>query len=182
MFFTSKIKYLILFILLNACQAKTNIDINNKDLSLVKGLMLYKKKPFSGILFSKIDTLIIYKTTYVNGQKNGIEQKFFFNGDLAEQRFYTKGKKSGTHRAWWNKDQLKYEYHFDNNANYNGILQEWYSNGQLLKKFNYINGKEDGTQKMWDATGRIKANYSVINGERFGLIESKNCKPIANVK
>ncbi len=183
MLIESKLKYVVLIFLLYSCKPKnTNLSINNKHLTLVDGVMLYKKQPFSGTLSSKTDTLTTYKITYVEGQKEGKEEKFFFNGNLAESRFYTNGKKYGIHRAWWNKEQLKSEYHFNSNGNYHGVMREWYSNGQLSKEFNYINGKENGAQKLWDATGRIKANYSVINGERFGLIESKNCKPIANVK
>jgi len=179
----NKIKCFFLCILLYACQAKVdNLDINNKELTLANGLMLYKEKPYTGTLFSKTDTLTTYKVTYVKGKKHGKEQKFFFNGDMAELRFFNDGIKNGTHHSWWNKDQLKSVKHFDSLGNYTGPHLEWYSNGQLTKELNYINGKEDGPQKKWDITGKITANYIVVNGERFGLIGSKKCNPYGKVE
>ena len=177
MFTLSNLKYLFFIFLLNACQSKVqNLSVNDSHLSLVDGVMLYEQQPYSGILFSKTDTLTIYKVTYLKGQKHGMEQKYFHNGNLAQVRHYTKGKESGTHKAWWDKTQLMSEYHFDSVGNQIGLQREWHTNGQLAKEFNYNNGEESGAQKSWDFTGKIKANYVVINGERFGFIGSKNCK------
>ncbi|WP_010522516.1 toxin-antitoxin system YwqK family antitoxin [Aquimarina agarivorans] len=183
MFNFSQLKYFMLVGLLLACKSKPNeLTINDTNLALVNGLMLYKDKPYSGILISKIDTLITYKSTYVEGKKDGKEEKFFFNGDLAASKFYANGKKQGIHRSWWNKKQLKSEYQFNKKGKYHGVVREWYGNGQLLKEYHYVNGEEVGTQKMWDPKGRIIANYSVIDGERYGLVEYKKCKPVTNVE
>ncbi|WP_025739758.1 toxin-antitoxin system YwqK family antitoxin [Aquimarina pacifica] len=178
MFPISKVKYFFLFLLLYACQSKViTLNVNDSSLALVNGIMLYQEKPYSGILFSKNDTLTIYKAMYKNGKKHGKEQKFFYNGDLAELKFYTQGEKSGTHQAWWNKDQLKSEYHYDNAGKHIGVQHEWYSNGQLLKEFNYnANGEQEGMQKLWGFSGNIKANYEVIHGKSYGLVDSKSCK------
>ena len=200
MFAISNLKYFFLILALSACKQKAkNLNVTNADLSLVKETMLYKEQPYSGTLFAKIDTLntykdmyipgtdfsqtdtlTTYKVTYLQGKKHGKEQKFFYNGRLAELRYYTNGKKSGIHKTWWDNKQLMSEYHFDTAGNYIGVQQEWYRNGQLAKEFNYTNGKEDGTQKLWDYTGKIKANYVVIHGERFGFIGSKDCKYVAD--
>ena len=179
----SNIKYLFFIFLVYACQHKSNkLDINNDHLALVKGVMLYKEKPYSGILFSKTDTITTSIVAYKNGKKHGKEEKFFFDGNIAESRFYTNGKKSGTHRVWWNKNQLKSEYHFDDIGNYIGPQYEWYGNGQLHKELNYTNGKEDGSQKSWNITGQITANSIVLNGERFGSISSKKCNYVSDSK
>lgn len=178
MFSFSNVQYVLLIFLLCSCQSKVHrLEITDDELNFSNGIMLYKEKPYSGILFSKIDTVTTYSAVYQEGKKHGKEQKFFYKGDLAELRYYNKGKKSGTHRSWWNKEQIKFEYHFDINGNQIGTQREWYSNGQLFKEFNYYNGKEDGPQKSWDITGKIDINYVVIAGERFGFIGSKNCNP-----
>ena len=196
------VPYLLLILVLSACQSKViTLNVTNKNLALVNGIMLYKEKPYSGMLFSKIDTLNTYKDMYVpgkvfskmdtlttytamylEGKKHGKEQKFFYNGTLAEVRFYTQGNKSGKHQTWWDKKQLKAEYHFSHAGDYMGKQREWHHNGQLAKEFNYNNGKEDGTQKLWDFDGKIKANYEVINGERFGFIGSKDCKYVIEIE
>lgn len=171
-------KYILLAFLISGCQLENNdISINNEYLSLNDSIMLYKDKPFSGILFSKIDTLTTYKAAYMNGKKHGEEQKFFFNGKLSESKTFTNGKKTGIHKAWWNNNQIMSEYHFDDHGNLVGKQREWFSNGKLLKELNYIQGKEDGLQKKWDFKGKLIANYRVINGESFGLISSNTCKP-----
>ncbi|WP_344927947.1 hypothetical protein [Aquimarina addita] len=159
------------------------MNVNDNDLKLVNEIMLYKEEPFSGILFSKTDTLTIYKATYENGKKHGKEQKFFYNGSLAESGFYTGGNKSGTHLAWWNKNQLKSEYHYDDTGNFIGVQQEWFGNGQLSKEFHYNEyGEEDGTQKLWNFAGKIRANYTVIAGKRYGLTPSEGCKSITEIQ
>ena len=170
------IKYFFILILLIACQSQDEKNINNKHLSLVNGVMLYKEKPYSGTLFSKIDTVTTYKAVYVDGKKNGEEQKFFFNGKLSESTFYTDSKKSGTRRAWWNNEQLMLEHHYTDNGKRTDTLREWSSKGQLLKEKNYTNGNEDGWQRVWDYNGKIIANYQVINGNIYGLVGSEKCK------
>lgn len=175
---TSSLKFIFLTLLFYGCHSKVDrITINNEHLALSNNIVLYKQKPYSGILYSKIDTVTTYRAAYVNGKKDGEEQKFFFNGKLSESKFYTQGKKTGTHRTWWNNNQLMSEYHFDYQGNYIGKQREWFSNGKLLKELNYTNGKETGNQKKWNFEGKLIANYEVIDGETFGLISSNTCKP-----
>ena len=178
MFFTSKLKYFFAVFLFYGCQPDvTSINVTSKHLSIVDSVMLYRNKPYSGTLLSKIDTVITYKVNYLDGIKHGEEQKFFFNGDKAELKYFNKGKKTGTHKSWWYNNQIKSEYHFNDTGNYIGTQREWHSNGQLIKEFNYANGKEEGKQKKWDIKGKITTNYETINGERYGLIGSNKCKP-----
>jgi len=166
----------LLFFLFN-CKPKTyHIDVSNKDLKSVDNLLYYRNKPFSGILSSKVDTLIINTVSYLEGKKHGKEQKLYANGKIAATRLYLNGKKSGIHKAWWSNGQLKFEKKYDDNGNPIGIQREWYSNGKQAKELNYIQGKESGSQKMWDYQGKIVANYQVIYGERYGFIGSVNCK------
>ena len=165
------------FLIIISCDSKVRrLSIDDNELKLEDSIMLYKKKPYTGILFSKVDTTTTYSVTYVKGKKEGKEQQFYLNGDLAVERFYTQGKKSGTHRAWWNNKQPKFIHHYDNIGNFVGAQREWYSNGQMNKEFNYREGQEEGTQKLWDVDGKIIANYQVRNGEKFGLIGSEFCK------
>jgi antitoxin component YwqK of YwqJK toxin-antitoxin module len=140
------------------------------------GIVLYNGLPFSGVIksFDEVNQTN-NSAIYIDGKKNGVEEKRFLNDAIAEQRFYIGGLKSGIHKAWWKNGILKFEYHFDNKGFYNGTVKDWYQNGQLVKEFNYVNGKEKGSQKMWLINGNIKANYTVVNGDRFGLIGLKKC-------
>jgi antitoxin component YwqK of YwqJK toxin-antitoxin module len=152
------------------------LNIDNPKLKIINGVVFYEKAPFLGIIknFDEVNQTN-NRAMYVDGKKDGVEEKRFLNEAIAEQRFYTDGLKSGIHKSWWKNGVLKFEYHFDNKGFYNGTVKDWYQNGQLVKEFNYVNGKEKGPQKMWLINGNIKANYTVVNGDRFGLIGLKKC-------
>ena len=152
------------------------IESSNSDLKLINGVLLYKNKTFSGTItqFNEVNKTH-NSAKYFNGKKEGEELKKYENGSVAEQRFYTKGSKSGIHKSWWQNGQQKFEYHFNSKGEYNGNVKEWYPNGQVYRDFNYIRGKEAGSQRMWQPNGKIRANYVTKNGERFGLIGLKKC-------
>ncbi|MBW1298985.1 toxin-antitoxin system YwqK family antitoxin [Aquimarina litoralis] len=172
-----KITFLFLILSLFSCKPKTyNIDIKNKNLKFAGSLLYYNDQPFSGILSSKVDTVVVNTISYLQGVKHGKEEKLHANGKIALIRFHQNGKETGTHKAWWSNGQLKFIKNFNNEGLPIGMQQEWHSNGKQAKELNYKEGKEFGSQKMWDYNGKIIANYQVINGERFGLIGSVNCK------
>jgi antitoxin component YwqK of YwqJK toxin-antitoxin module len=57
-----------------------------------------------------------------------------------------------------------------------GELKEWTESGQLFHLAHYKNGQEDGVQKMWHANGKIRSNFVLIQGRRYGLLGTKNCR------
>jgi antitoxin component YwqK of YwqJK toxin-antitoxin module len=168
----------LFFLSCNEKVEKNGFVLNGENLKLEmsNGIVLYDDVPFSGIIknFDEVNQTN-NSAVYVDGKKNGVEEKRFLNDAIAEQRFYKGGLKSGIHKGWWKNGILKFEYHFDEKGIYNGTVKDWYQNGQLVKEFNYVNGKEKGNQKMWLINGNIKANYTVVNGDRFGLIGLKKC-------
>ena len=152
------------------------IDKASADLELVNGVLNFKENPFDGLLVSKYDDgSYKLKLDYRNGRKDGNEQQWYINGQIAQNRTYSEGVKTGNHLGWWPNGDQKFDYHFNDSGAYDGSLKEWYQNGQLVRDFNYANGKEIGSQRMWASTGKIRANYEVKNGERFGLIGLKKC-------
>ena len=85
---------LLLFLMCNACQQKELIvEVNDKNLSLNNEVVLYKEKPFTGVLQSKNDTLVTYKAQYVNGKKEGEEKSFIVMGKLPKSAFTPMVKK-----------------------------------------------------------------------------------------
>ncbi len=161
---------------------KQPIVYNKEKFYYVNGVLHFEATPFSGVLVSYDE---VNKTNssveYSNGKKHGIEIKKYTNDSLAEQRFYTKGIKTGIHRGWWRNGTLKFEYPFNKKGAYHGNVKDWYKNGQVYKDFNYANGKESGSQRMWQSDGKIRANFVTKNGERFGLIGLKKCYTINTV-
>ncbi|TBN04788.1 hypothetical protein EYD45_05880 [Hyunsoonleella flava] len=157
--------------------AETNIvGASDENLKLDNGVLLYKQKPFNGVLLENFTTEIIKsRTEYLNGKKHGNEQQWYTNGSQLSERFYSEGFKVGVHKSWWSSGNLKFEYHFNDKGEFHGAVKEWYESGQVFQDFNYKEGKEAGKQRMWKPDGSIKANYEVVGGDRFGLIGLKKC-------
>ena len=173
---------LVLAIVFTSCTNTNNgvsIDASNSELELVNGILELKKNPFTGILISHFsNNALRSEVFYTDGKKDGSEKQWFENGKLSQERFYKKGLKSGIHSGFWNSEQLKFKYYFNDRGEYNGEVKEWYRTGQLYMSFNYENGKEKGSQRLWKVDGSIKANYEVVKGERFGLIGLKKCSNV----
>lgn len=152
------------------------IEDTNAELELVNGVLLFKDKPFDGLLEAHYDSgKVKSQINYSRGKKEGLETILHENDSIFSKRFYNKGLKTGIHKSWWENGHPKFVYHFNSQGEYNGNVKEWYASGILFRDFNYVNGKETGIQRLWYETGKIKANYEVINGERFGLIGLKKC-------
>jgi antitoxin component YwqK of YwqJK toxin-antitoxin module len=150
-----------------------SLDIN---LVLVNGVLTWNEKPFTGKLIERFSLQgVKSEIMYVEGKKHGYEKHWFENGDLAMERYYANGFKTGVHKAYWEDGIPKFKYHFNDKGEFHGSVKEWYKTGNAFMSFNYINGKEEGSQKLWKMDSNIKANYEVIHGERFGLIGLKKC-------
>jgi antitoxin component YwqK of YwqJK toxin-antitoxin module len=137
--------------------------------------LYYNHEKYDGYVFKEFqkgDTAIF--TGYLNGLEEGVSKKWYPNKQLFEIREYHQGKKTGTHKGYWENGNKKFEYHFLN-GEHNGSAKEWYENGQDYKFFHYKMGYEEGSQKAWWENGVIRANYVVKNGRRYGLIGLKLC-------
>ena len=179
-----RVHNLILVVLISCFLIFHNIENNNnliyeysRDNFVIKnGFLFLNKKKYSGKLNRYDSVNLTYTITkYCRGKKNGKEIVKYENNTVAEERFYTKGVKTGIHRGWWRNGLQKFEYHFNASGIYNGKVKEWYFNGQKASIFNFVNGKEDGCQRSWGFNGEIKANYSVKDGQRYGMIGRKEC-------
>lgn len=137
--------------------------------------LYYGNEKYDGYViekFQKGDTALFI--SYLNGLEEGISKKWYPNKQVSEIRMYHRGKKTGTHKGYWENGKPKFEYNFMN-GEHNGTAKDWYENGQYYKFFNYKMGYEDGSQKAWWENGVIRANYVVKNGRRYGLIGLKLC-------
>jgi antitoxin component YwqK of YwqJK toxin-antitoxin module len=148
----------------------------NANFKLKNGVLLFVKKPYSGTvneLYS--DGNLKSTATYFQGKREGKYFGFYQNKQKWFERYYTKGLKIKTHKAWYQNSQQMFEYQFNSKGMYSGFTKDWHLNGQLAKHFNFVDSKETGSQKMWKSSGKIRANFYTVNGERHGLIGLKNC-------
>ena len=143
--------------------------------------VMMNDKKYSGFLYqfqpNNRDTLIL--KGYYNGLENGISKKWYSNRKLMEERYYLEGKKNGKQIAFWENGNKKFEFTAINDI-YEGEMKEWNIDGKLIHLANYRNGQEEGTQKLWYDNGKIRANYVLINGRRYGLLGTKNCRNVSD--
>ena len=155
-------------------KSSSNITTNNDT-------VLLNNKKYSGYLYqmqlNNFDTIFI--ASYSNGLLSGTEKKWFANNKLMEYRVFFKGAKHGKQIAYFENGNKKFEFTAKNDA-YEGEMKEWDSDGKLIHLANYKNGQEDGTQKLWYDNGKIRANYVIIEGKRYGLLGTKNCKNVSD--
>ena len=157
------------------------LDKHTKGLTVKNDTILYKEKKLNGVIFSldmkSNDTLCT--ESYVNGLLDGVSKKWYFNRQLMEFRIYKVGQKNGSQTAYFENGKMKFVFNA-NNDKYEGELKEWNIDGKLIHLATFKNGQEEGIQKMWYDNGKIRANYVMLNGKRFGLLGTKNCKNVSD--
>ena len=158
-------------------------DGSDVRFQLKNGVLFFKEKPYSGIVnYYYLDKSLKSTATYYQGKREGKYLGYYPNQNKWFERYYSKGIKIKTHKAWYQNGQQMFEYQFNNQGVYDGYVKDWHFNGKLAKHFNFIDGKEVGSQKMWKSTGKISANFFTVNGERHGLIGLKNCISITKTE
>jgi antitoxin component YwqK of YwqJK toxin-antitoxin module len=132
-------------------------------------------------LFS-ISILFFNACSNQNEQAKGalvIQKKYYPNKQLMEYREFRNEMKNGKQIAYWENGKKRFEFVAVDDV-YEGELREWDYNGNLFHLAHYKNGQEEGEQKLWYENVKIRANYVILNGRRFGLLGTKNCKNVSD--
>lgn len=108
-----------------------------------------------------------------------IIKKYYSNNKLMEIREFRNNMKNGKQIAYWDNGNKRFEYIAKNDVS-EGELKEWDFNGKLFHLAHYKNGQEEGVQKLWYENGKIRANYIILQGRRYGLLGTKNCKNVSD--
>jgi antitoxin component YwqK of YwqJK toxin-antitoxin module len=154
---------------------------SSPTISIHQDTVFLNEEKYSGYVVeldtASMDTLSIQG--YLNGLQSGIGKKWYSNGQLMEERSYSKGAKNGLQTAYWENGAKKFEFVAKDDV-YEGEFKEWNTEGNLVHLANYENGQESGTQKLWDDKGKIRTNYVIVKGKRYGLLGTKNCKNVSD--
>lgn len=148
---------------------------SNLKLMPLKGQWYYKGKPFNGyaIVYTD-DNIIIEKTGFFNGRREGKAYKYFNDGKIQRDMLYIENKLHGTAYNYFPNGKLSAESNYQLGVR-DGEQKVWYKNGQLAKKRNLKNGKESGMQQAWLENGKIYVNYEAKNGRIFGMNRANLC-------
>lgn len=181
-----KIFLMILIISFSSCNKTTEafivadipeIYINKSELKLVaiKGQWFYNNSPFNGFaIIEDENNIILEKTGYLNGKREGVYKKWFSNEQLQKEAYYKQNKLVGVTKIWWANNNLASEFHYLDGIKH-GTQKMWYPNGQLSKMRNLNMGKEEGMQQAWLENGKIYVNYEAKNGRIFGMNRANLC-------
>ncbi len=154
---------------------------SSPTISIHQDTVFLNEKKYSGYVVeldaASLDTLSIQG--YLDGLQSGVGKKWYSNGQLMEERSYFKGAKNGLQTAYWENGAKKFEFVAREDA-YEGEFKEWNIEGNLIHLAHFENGHENGSQKLWDEEGKIRANYVIVNGKRYGLLGTKNCKNVSD--
>ncbi|MCC5612206.1 hypothetical protein LC612_37135 [Nostoc sp. CHAB 5834] len=148
--------------------------------SFTNDIVHVNSKPYTGFMYELSpagDTLLI--EGYINGLLTGYCKKNYPSGQRMEERWYKSGRKNGLQLAYWPNGKKRFEFVAKDDA-YEGELKEWTINGHLFHLAHYKNGQEEGIQKLWYDNGKIRANYVIVQGKRYGLLGTKNCKNVSD--
>ena len=153
----------------------------NNTISVKNDTYFLKGEKYNGFLYqlSPNGNDTIAMEGYINGLLSGVQKKWFDNKQLMEERYYRQGKKNGKQIAYWPNGNRRFEFVAKDDG-YEGELREWSENGHLFHLANFVTGQEEGAQKMWYDNGKIRANYVIIQGKRYGLLGTKNCKNVSD--
>jgi antitoxin component YwqK of YwqJK toxin-antitoxin module len=154
---------------------------SSANISFENDIVFLNCEKYSGYLYklNPLNTDTIFVEAYFEGLQNGISKKWYNTKKMMEQRNYRNGKKNGKQIAYWENGHKKFEFIAKDDA-YEGEMQEWNNEGKLIHLANYKNGQENGTQKLWYDNGKIRANYVIIDGKRYGLLGTKNCRNVSD--
>ena len=175
----------VLLLMLISCSPEKKkmrlVDQSKVSVKHSGGIVYVNDSVFTGTLFSLYadsnDTLEF--SSYLNGREHGTAKQFYQKGAVKEIRYFENGKKQGEYKGWWPDGTKKYLFQFKDDE-YNGTCYEWAENGQLTHQANYKQGHEEGTQAAWYTNGKIRSNYTIINGRRYGLLGTRNCKNVSD--
>ena len=157
------------------------VESSADGVSLVAGLWRREGDPFTGILIERDRSGVARMAlSLADGQPDGLEWRWYEDGQLESIRRYEGGRKVGRHRGWWPDGFARFEADYENDA-FHGRYRAWYAGGRMSDDRTYFEGRERGSQRGWTTDGVLFFNYEVRDGRRFGLVNARPCVPAGKV-
>jgi antitoxin component YwqK of YwqJK toxin-antitoxin module len=156
------------------------IYVKNVNPDLVKSDQgwQYKGKPFSGYMVeAETNGKIVYQLPIIQGKENGKAIGFYNSGEKLLECMYVDGQKQGLYQHWWPNGNLRYLFSFQN-GKYQGKQLVYFPNGKIREESNYQLGEKEGTQRVWSETCKLISNYVIKNKRIYGVVSVKSCIPV----
>jgi len=185
----------ICFNLLNSIAQ--GIDVFEDEIMIKEDLVYYQNQLLSGTVYSLDEKIIsnscqcTHKTTYKNGKKEGIDNYWYINGKIEEERLYKEGVAVGVHINY-NKDGSINNKKIFQNGSIDSII--YYQNENIIKKeifklnklirIQYFKNKLLASEEIFNKkrtrkilyydSGNIKQEDNYYNEKKEGLCKTYN--------
>ena len=157
------------------------VESGADGMSQVAGLWRHDGDPFTGILIERDPSGVARMAlSLAAGRPDGLEWRWYEDGQLESVRRYEGGRKVGRHSGWWPGGFTRFDADYANDA-FHGRYRAWHASGRMSDYRTYFQGREKGTQRGWTADGVLFFNYEVRDGRRFGLLNARPCVPAGKV-
>jgi len=103
------------------------------------------------------------RVEYSEGKRNGIEQRFYLSGQLADETTWKNDLKEGAWKQYFLNGNLKLEATHANNK-LEGAFTSYHPNGKKELEGFYINGLPEGDWKRYDEDGNFMATIKYHRG------------------
>jgi len=108
-----------------------------------------------------------YQVDPATEKKQGLYQRFYESGQLAEEAHYVRDTLDGARRFYFESGQLEREQHYLFGI-FQGPFRSYYINGQLNAEGNYLNNEMDGVWKRYYDTGELMEEVTFVNNDENG--------------
>jgi len=115
------------------------------------------------LFYSGQTKMVAKRAEYTEGKLNGIEQKFYPDGRVAEELTWKEGMKNGVWKQFFRNGQLKSTatYHDDR---LDGVYTAYFSNGKIQVEGAYRNDLPNDEWKRFDENGKLLSTIRYVAG------------------
>lgn len=151
-----------------------NIALRHQAMGPIDTLKI-NNLPYSGQAKESIagGNITLY-TNYKNGLKEDIEFGLYKNGKKSHVKYFIENKEHGEQKIWDDKASLIKSYSMKN-GKLNGSFFTYDKTGYLKNERTFSEGIITSNTD-YNANKEITAYYKVIDGRKYGLQGSRNCK------
>jgi antitoxin component YwqK of YwqJK toxin-antitoxin module len=102
--------------------------------------------------------------TYSKGVKQGMEKKYYSNGQVSEEIEWNNDSKNGVWNQFFDDGTAKLKSSYTNNK-VNGPYTFYWPNGKIYIQGMFVDNKRDGKWVFYTDEGKVKWEINYVNGE-----------------
>jgi antitoxin component YwqK of YwqJK toxin-antitoxin module len=106
--------------------------------------------------------------SYTNDSLDGPSRKYYPGANIAEETYYSRGVRSGTHTRWYLNGPIQEQTNYNRNVR-DGKSVFYNEKGQKMAEYTYNLGKLEGDAAIYADSGRISESGAYANDNKAGV-------------